>query len=208
MRKFYSFFVLLGLIFIQTISAQTLEEQSVREFNSGFVEKYSTKGETKSNDIDLIIKYPRSWKSIEGERPHVLRKFVQQESYVLAILMIKPLGQNVSQEEINSALSKSGLKATVPPNGIYVSSNSNLKIEGLKAGSLEYLLTSKRGDREFHVKIFSYVLFYKDNLIQLQFMVADKPNESTESVLSRYNSVKPLFAQMFNSIVINNIWNN
>lgn len=205
MRKFYISFVLLALICVQA-NAQTLEQQSVKEFNSGVIKKYSTKGETKSNGIDLIIKYPSSWKSIEGERPHVLRKFVQQGSYVLATLIISPLGQHLSKDEASEALNTDGLKAIVPPNGFYVSSNSNLRIEGLKAGSIEYLLTSKRVNREFHAEIFSYIFFYKSCLIQLQFMVVDKPNESSESLLDRYNSVKPLFAQMFNSIVINNIW--
>lgn len=203
-RKFYSC-ILLCVFFLQT-NAQTLEEQSVNKFNSGALTKYSTKGETKSKGLDLIIKYPSSWKSLEGERPHVLRKFVQPGSYVLAILIINPLEDNVNQEEANNTLSKSGLTALVPKDGIYVSSNSNLRIEGIKAGSIEYLYSARRGDRDFHSKVFSYIFFYKNYLIQLQFMVTNKINESSESVLRRYNSVKPLFAQMFNSIVINNIW--
>ncbi len=198
-RIFLSFSLLLSFIFTH---AQNVEQQSVDEFNSNKVAKYSTKGEEKCKGLDLNIKYPSSWKSLEGERPHAVRKFVQSRNFVLAMILINTQKSNFTQTEIDNSLSKSGLISQLPLNSTYISSNSNLKIDGLKAGSIEYNNSTQKEDRKYYSKLFTYVFFYKKYFINLQFMIINKIDEPIETLTKRYNALKPLFSLMFNTIVI------
>jgi hypothetical protein len=194
------------LISINQIYAQTEESESLKEFNSGQVSKYSSFGQDKSQGLKINIKYPKSWKSMEGERPHVVRKFAQQDNYVLALIIVNKQDNNFSQSEISEILTPDGLKSIIPPSGIYISSNPNLKIEGLKAGSVEYTNSAVRMDRMFYSCNLNYIFYYGQYIVTIQFMVVNKMGESNLSVENRYKIIKPLFYQMFNSIVIDNVW--
>lgn len=205
MKKIFVFLISVFLLYT-SIQAQTAEDQSIKEFNSDQVNKYSSNGEDKSKGLKLHFKYPKSWKSIEGDRPHVIRKFAQSDNYVLAIILVNKLEKELSQKDINEIFTIDGLKAIVPENGTYISCNPNLKIEALNAGSVEYTVSATRVDRKFYTHVLNYMFVYKSYIITVQFIVADKINEMKVSVDDRYKKICPLFRQMFNSVVIDNIW--
>jgi len=87
--KFNVYIVAFSLMIISTtILSQTTERNSLNEFSSGKTKKYSTFGLGKSQGLELHFKYPASWKSIEGEHPHVVRKFAQSDDLVLSFIRI------------------------------------------------------------------------------------------------------------------------
>jgi hypothetical protein len=194
------------LLLTNLTQAQTEEKKSVSEFNSGRVSKFSSYGQGKSQGLKIHFKYPKSWESIEGERPHVVRKFAQSDDYVLALILVKKQEQTFSQSEISEVFTTGGLKSIIPSSGTYISSNGNLKIEGLQTGSVEFTNSGLRMNRPFFSYNLNYLFFYKQYFINVQFMVINKIGETNSSVTNRYETVKPLLEQMFNSIVIDNIW--
>lgn len=97
-------------------------------------------------------------------------------------------------------------KSMIPADGIYLSSNENIKIEGLKAGRIEFTRTSKRMDRSIYSHNESYFFIYKQYFVSIQFMVLNRDSESNSHVDLRFKEIQPLFYKMFNSIVIANIW--
>jgi hypothetical protein len=196
----------LFLFSLSNVYSQTEETKSLNEYNSGKTEKYSSNGLGKSQGLKIHYKYPRSWKSIEGERPHVIRKFAQSDNYVLSILLVNKIEEEFTSQELNEFFTTEGLKTILPNGASYISSNPNLKIEGLKAGSIEFTNSATRMNRYFYSHNLNYVFIYKKYFVLVQFMVVNKPNESSSSVNERYNKIEPLFYQMFNSIVIDNIW--
>lgn len=187
-------------------NSQAIEKQSITEYNSGKTNKFSTTGLGKAKGLRLNMKYPISWKSIEGERPHVVRKFVQPDNYALSIILVNKLDKPFTNAEIDELFTTEGLKSIISENSNFISSNPNLKIEGLKAGSIDYSTSAVRMDRHFNSYNRFYVFVYKEYFVMIQFMVLNKIGESDLSVNSRFNTLKPLFYQMFNSIVIDNIW--
>lgn len=201
---------LLLLLFYTThnhLIAQTSEEKSMGEYVSGQINKFSSLGAGKAQGLKIHCKYPKSWESIAGERPHIIRKFIQSDGSgtVMSMIMVNKQEQELTQEEIAEFMTTEGLKSIIG-NATYIASNCNLKIEGLKAGSIEYARSDVRGDQTFYSYNLDYLFPYKQYLISLQFMVIDKVGETKESLYNRYKKAKPLFAMMFNSIVIDNIW--
>lgn len=206
-KKYFLLLLTSSLLAINTFT-QSLEDKSLKEFNSGEINEFLSNGQGKSQGLKIHFKYPKSWKSIDGEHPHVIKKFSQSDNYAIAIILVNKQKEEFSQSEINEILTLEGLKSMIPSSGTFISANSNLKIEGLKAGSIEFFNSGQRIDREFHSFNLFYVFIYDQYLISIQFMVINKIGESKQSLNERYKKIGPLFHLMFNSIIIDNIWEN
>ena len=198
--------VLTLMLISNNLLSQSAENQSINEFATGQIKKFDTYGEGKSLGLKIHLKYPKSWKSIEGEHPHVIRKFVQSDNSVLSILILTMQQDKFPQNEINEILTPQGIKSIMPIESMFISSNCNLKIEGIRAGSIEFYTKGYRIDNTFLSYNMNYILFWENYSVAIQFMVVKKQNESEEEVQVRYEKIKPLFYKMFNSLVIDNIW--
>lgn len=202
----YILTLILVVCYILPSIAQTQEQVSLKEFLAGSTTKYYSKGEGKAYGLKINLKYPASWTSKEGERPHIVKKFEQPNGNVLGMLFINKGDAIFTESEIAEVMTTDGLKSIIPDYATYVSSNPNLKIEGLKAGSIEYTATNKRVDLTIYTHNLSYIFVYKQYLIMIQFYVSGTSDESNEQIDARYNEIKPLFPLIFNSIVIENLW--
>lgn len=200
------------LLFISLFSFHFVFSQSaediVQEFKSGLTNKYYSNGEAKSKGLKIQFKYPKLFNSKEGDRPHIIQKFFLESEGIYSLIVVNKMDNVASQNEILEAISASGLKSMLPTSANYISSNSNLKIEGLKAGSIEFTNNSQRMDLNIFSYNQHYLVIYKDYLISIQFYVTQKSEESKDDLQSRYKKLKPLFYGMFNSLVIENIWSN
>lgn len=87
--------------------------------------KFDTKNHPKSNGLWLTVKYPSSWRSAEGERPHIVQKFdrVDGNFYEAMMLQINPMPQ-ASMSEVDSLTIKD-IK------DIYGSFSNNIKVSGI-----------------------------------------------------------------------------
>ena len=191
--------------------SQKSEEESVKEFAAGKRSKFSSNGEGKSKGLKIHVKYPKSWTSLEGDRPHIVRKFVQPDNYALAIIYIQKAEKEFTQAEIDEVMTKEGLLSFVPKDGTLISSNPNLKIDRLKAGCVEYFMTIERVDKKVYMHALSYVVVYKDYILSLQFSVGDvngfyATNDTKATVDKKYKILYPMFWEMFNNLVIDNLW--
>lgn len=191
---------------IISAEAQTQEEVSISEYTSGKTIKYLSKGEGKSAGLKINFAFPESWSSKEGERPHIVRKFQQPNGYVLGLIFINKTEIEFTQSDIAEVFTAEGLKSIIPASGTYISSNNNLKIENLKAASIEYTDVNQRLDLIIYTHNLSYIFIYKQYLVMIQFFVSGNSDETKEQIDKRYNRIKAIFPLMFNSIVIENIW--
>lgn len=198
--------IFIGLFLCSNLFSQSFEEKSISEFQLGKARKYSTHGLGKSKGLKLHIKYPQSWECYEGERPHVVQKIVQPDNYTLLNILINKLQDPFSKNEIEELFTIEGLKSLLPENSTYLSSDADLRIEGLKAGSVDYKTAAIRMNRLFNSYSRYYVILYNDYVVMIQFMVLNKEGEADSSVKSRFVTLKPLFDQLFNSVVIDNVW--
>jgi len=208
MRTINIFIFLVILASSRPLFSQSQEDHSLNEFSQGQVNKYSSNGEGKSSGLEIHFKYPKSWRSIEGEHPHVIRKFAQSDNGALSMILVTRQAENFTQDEIHALFTTEGIKTIMPSESVFLLSNCNLKIEGLRAASVEFKTKGYRMDQTFLSYNLVYVLFWENYSISLHFMVTKKQGESDIDVQNRYNKIKPLFYNMFNSLVIDNIWFN
>ena len=204
--KKYLMILILSIFSFVVLHGQTQEEISINQYNSGKTNKFSSRGEGKSQGLKINIKYPESWKSLEGEHTNVVRKFTQPEGYVMGLILINKLDAEITKSEIDEFMATEGLKSLLSPSAKYISSNSNLKIEGLRSSSIEFTDTNQRLDLTIYTHCLFYFIAYKQYLISIQFFVSGNSDETIAAVNERYERIKLLFPSMFNSIVIDNIW--
>jgi len=184
------------------IQTQTEEEKSLHEYNSGQVSKFSSNGEGKSEGLKIHFKYPKSWESVEGEHQYVVRKFLQSDHSTLAMIIVVKQEKEPTQSELNEVFTTDGLKSILPSTFNYISINTNIKIEGLRAGKLEFTNSDNRMGIEVYSFTQMYVFWFKNYCIQVQCSVNKNQNETKENANNRFQNAKPLFDQMLNSLVI------
>ncbi len=204
MRYITLIFCLLAFKF--QMNGQTAEEQSTQEFIADATDKFSTDGSGKSNGLKLHLKYPKSWSALDGERPHIVKKFLQPGGDALFLIMVQSQDSNFTQIEIDELFTAEGLKYAMPTGATFISSNSKLKIESLKAGSIEYTTINTRGELTLYGHCLNYLFVYKQHLITLQCFVSSTTGESTQAIDKKFYTLKPLFSMVFNSLVLDNVW--
>ena len=200
-----SLILLISVIPFYGLQNQSEEDISLMEFRSGHVTKYSSYGLDKSRGLKAHIKYPKSWDSIEGERPHIIRKFAQPGGTVLAIVQIIPFDFESTKDEIDQFF-ENEFRVLYPSDYQIISVDNNMKIEGLRSGAIEYKRSSLRSNQSIYSHNLDFVTIYKSYQLSVLFMVTDKLGESKKSVDARFDKLEPLFMQMINSIVIDNVW--
>lgn len=205
--------IILTLIVLpyDSLLSQIEEERSVKEFQSGQIHKFTTNGTGKAQGLKIHFKYPKSWASVEGDRPHILRKFIQSDNYALGVIFVRKAEQDFLKSEISEIFSTDGLKSAMPLGAKYISSNPNLKFDNLRCGSIEYSIVQERIDKKIYMHCLQYLVVFKNYIVTVTFSVSDtngsdNPIRPKENVDLRYKSIYPLFWGMFNSLVIDNLF--
>ncbi|RJP31871.1 MAG: hypothetical protein C4547_15005, partial [Phycisphaerales bacterium] len=84
--------VLLAVLFwsfaLPSVCAADQSKDLTREFIDGRRLTFSTKDHPKARGANFTIAYPSSWKAAEGERPHIVQKFVSEGGRGFEIVMI------------------------------------------------------------------------------------------------------------------------
>ena len=113
--------------------------QAVQDIKRFYTESrvYSPNGNPKAQGLDFRIKYLSDWKAQEGERPHVVQKFIKktnqaQVSYF--ILINKIPGEPMMKKEIDDLLAD--IEEMVPSGCTFISKNPNLIVDGERAALL------------------------------------------------------------------------
>lgn len=176
------------------------------EFMRGFTRVYSTLNHGKAKGLHLEIKVPASWMSREGNRPNIVQFFKGEygRNDPSAVIMVQqftpPSGARVTQREIDSLFSASGLKSFVPDNAKLLESKP-IVLEGQKGGMWVYEMSADRLDVSLTMRMLQYVVFYKNRLIFLQFSAGGTPNDRSLWTAS-FEKNRPLFQMVANSLVI------
>lgn len=179
----------------------------VKEFTDGNRMKFSTSGHPKSKGLNMTISYPRNWKAMEGERPHIVQKFVSKggNGMEMALIMTKPLpipsGTIISDNELKEFFSPAEMRDLVPPGATFIAAKPT-QIEGLPAGILEYTMRGERAGEAVDFRTIVYTFIYGTNLVQLQCMVSTGRLSTSTALARRMAEFNQLFFLMTNSIVL------
>ena len=157
----------------------------------------------------MTLSYPKSWKAMEGERPHIVQKFVSKggKGLEMALIITKPLplpsGTVISEKELKEFFSPTELRGMLPPGATFVDAKPT-RIEGLPAGILEYTMRQERAGKAVGVRTIAYTFIDGTNLVQLQCMVSAGKLSAPTALARRMAEFSQLFFLMANSIVLQN----
>lgn len=191
--------------FLETLLSHnpTFQKYPEKEILEGFVNDYYTKESPKSEGLNIKIKYPKSWKSENGDRPHVVKKFTSNNGHGLEalIIMIKKIDEALSVSELNMLLSEEGIKYQLPDNAKVISVKPGLNIEGLTATSVTFYQELPRLDINVGMISEWYLMFFEKYMISLMFTVGSISNDYG-SIFKNYEINRKLFWLLANNFVI------
>ena len=182
------------------------EENPEREFLDGYKYKYINNGEGKANGIAFSIESPKTWAPREGNRPHVVQKFVSENGRGFGMFLVLinefPIktGENVTEKDIVGLLDSGDIKKYLPKGATYLN-GGKLTLESLPGFWIDYVNRSSRMNVTMIVETRAYVIFYKNKMIQLQGHITKSVSGIKEqgAGLKQY---QPLFDLMANSLVV------
>lgn len=191
---------------LETLLSFKFDDQPEKEFIEGYTQIFRTKGHSKSEGTDWQIKIPRSWKAKEGERPHIIQKFIRDNGDGLETIMLMintiplPKGHNVTNEDINMLFSEKVIKDMVPEDGKFISF-TKMTFDGNRGGLLEMEQIGERLDLKFKIRMLQF-MFVRDNkmYIVLGQVLTDNLDKDLSSDIQKY---LPLYKLVANSIVVN-----
>lgn len=188
----------------------TYQKYPIQEFSDGFKKRLYSKDTTKSKGVDFHIDIPQSWKVKDGKRPNILWISYGNNGYidhggnsVGFNVMIKELDENIdissqkeTQEFCNKAFKESTLKECV-----------KITLEGLPALYARDNMTIERLKTRVTMEVANYFIFFNNKMIILQGIASTNNNQLSQSELNeKFDNYLPLFDQIANSFVINDLY--
>ncbi|MBN1639090.1 MAG: hypothetical protein JW866_08990 [Ignavibacteriales bacterium] len=189
------------------LDSKTLLSNPVFEFINGNTSKFVCDGLDKGKGLKFSIKYPQSWKSEEGNRPHIVRKFSDIDLNTSIMLILNKFDAQPSKEDIQTFLGPEFAREMIPSGGSYIKSEQTV-IEGEPAMVLDYHMRREKLGVTYKVRMKTYSIIYKSYLLQVQFAVSQNPLESPEDLNSKFDLYEPLFNSIINSLILISKWEN
>jgi hypothetical protein len=196
--------IFLSTIIFLTINTFSQSNSYLKEFLDGNTSKFICDGTGKCLGLKFSIKYPHSWTGKEGNRPHIIQKFREWASPVMAMIIVDEYDHILSTSEVNQVLSQESIKLMVSDIGQYISSNSSVKLDGIPAASMEYTAVGENDGVKAEMHFLSYMIVYKKWQVFLQFSVSDVNLTCTLS--EKFEQNRALFKMIANSFVIISQW--
>ena len=175
----------------------------VAEFGDGFRQRFRTDGTGKSQGVRLILQLPRSWLAKDGERPHIVQKWISQggdgDSMIL-LLMFDAEGSNPTQQEITQFVQSGEVRAILPELG-RMRDAGTFALEKRTGFWVDMSLNMERVGVRMYARGSMHQLFINGKWMQLQCMSYAKETEPNKAdAAARLN--KPICHQALNSLVL------
>ncbi|WP_298081776.1 hypothetical protein [uncultured Campylobacter sp.] len=161
---------------------------------------YSTQNNPKAKGLDLKIGIPNSFILKDGYRPNVVLKFIDTNLNMIMVLIYK------SPDFMGVELNQTNYKEFCESNIVDMSKNNMLSrliscdmlvIENLPAVGMVSEILGKRLNLEITSYNNTYFVFYRDYLIEINFVSVD---------MQKLLTLEDTIYQVLNSIVINDIY--
>lgn len=175
----------------------------VGEFADGYRQRYQTDGTGKSQGIKLKLQLPLSWLAKEGERPHIVKKWVSENGTGLEIILLDirdGQGYNPTKKEMEEFVRSGEVKEAVPEGSTYVASG-NFTLEMRTGYWLQMAMPVERAEMKFYQDVLMYQFFFQDKAVGLMCQ-AGGPETEKPKVNEAFRRIRPLCQQILNSLVL------
>lgn len=173
------------------------------EYADGFRQRYSTDGVGKSKGIKINLQLPRSWAKKEGERPHIVQKWVSENGTGLEMIHLDIRdgeGYNPTKKEMEEFVRSGEVKDSVPDGYTYVSAG-NFTLERQTGYWLQMTASIERVGIKMYLNALMYQFFFRGKVIGVMCTASGTENEKTK-VDEAFNRIRPLCQQVLNSLVL------
>lgn len=175
----------------------------VGEFTNNYRQRFNSEGHAKAQGIKLTLQLPKSWKAKEGERPHIVQKWISQNGDGLEIIHLDirdTEGYTPTNSEVEAIVSSGEIKDMVPDGASYQESGI-FSLEMRKGLWLEMTIAQERAGIKLYQRSRLHQLFFRGKAIGLM-CGASASIEDTSSVDDAFKNIKPLCQQVLNSLVL------
>lgn len=157
--------------------------------------KFETDGSGKSLGLKIKFVYPCSWKGIEGNRPHILRKFNYSidGNTVIQTISIRQIQDNIRQSDISKMLSVDGMKNSVEGLGTYLNSRK-IKIDGIETGEVTFKVEQESAIGKMYMYSLMYMLVFDGKLISFTFSASSIDDLKAKQLFDKYEMLFYLLA--------------
>jgi len=165
-------------------------------FNFQLGEYISIKDHPKAKEVNLKIKVPIGWEVKEGDRPNIVKKFVNEGNTYL--ILIKDNVTFFSRKQMRESLQEDNfVKEFVQEASSFLKSpqvidQSVVTIDTYPAVQFKVKGKMERSGLTFPVIMKCWVVFYEDKIIFLQAMGIDNPE---------FRALEQLYALITNSVI-------
>lgn len=173
------------------------------EFGNGFRQRFRTDGTGKSQGVRLILQLPRSWLAKEGERPHIVQKWISEGGTGNTIIMLDirdAQGHTPDRREVERFV-KSGEVREIVPEGGTLHDAGTFTMEQRTGYWLDMSAKLERAGFRMYQRGTMHQLFINGKAVSLQcFSYADESQPRIADAAAKLN--KPLCQQVLNSLVL------
>ena len=182
--------------FLLPTPAALAQSNAIAEFRAGQLARFGSQGHAKARGLNFTIRYPRSWRAMEGERPHVVQNFVSADgSGSNCNVGIRPSG--MIEERARAAVRYEALRAQLPAGLTFVSGQAT-SLDGIPTGEVQARHKVNRAGTAFEARTLLMMTASGTNLFILTCLTgAATPAEADR----RFAAYLPLFRLIANSIV-------
>lgn len=173
------------------------------EFRDGFRQRYQTDGAGKARGIKLKLQLPLSWAAKEGERPHIVQKWVSENGTGSEIILLDIRdGEDYtpSKEEIEDFIRTGEVKEVIPPDATYVAAGS-FTIERQRGYWIQMTQQHERAEMKLYQHILLYQFFFQGKAVGLMCSAGGSETERT-SIDEAFKRLRPVCQQALNSLVL------
>jgi S1-C subfamily serine protease len=179
---------------------------------------YSSKGHPKAGDIDFCLKYPSSWEAKEGDRPHVVQKFIGPASngyrpmFVIIVTLWPPdvqkemaqLKKKATPEEMRQTYEEFNAESMAKSDKQIQSGMT--RVEGEEVYWSVVSRTTEYARNVFYSQELRYLILLPSGLLMLSGSVVSEPSGRAEDLAAAYAAAEPIFQKFIMSLVINSKW--
>ena len=175
----------------------------VAEFGNGFRQRFRTNGQASRKVFDSILQLPRSWLAKDGERPHIVQKWISEGGTGSTIIMLDirdAQGYTPDRREVERFV-KSGEVREIVPEGGTLHDTGTFTMEQRTGYWVDMSVRLERAGFRMYERGTMHQLFINGKAVGLLCMSYAKENEPRiADAAAKLN--KPLCQQVLNSLVL------
>lgn len=177
-----------------SVSAQPSE---IAEFQARQTVQFSSRGHEKARGLNVTLRYPRSWRAEEGDRPHVLQNFLATNGSGSNCNILIRDGGGATAAELRQAIRPENAPNVVPRSMTLVAAQATT-LDNQQAVEIQVRQSVNRGGVAVEARMVMFMAVYRDSLVNLTCGTGAPTAQDAEL---RYRAYLPLFRRVAGSVI-------